>query len=264
MLQIINKIKNKLYEGWFGIPFKLIEQEQINKLRGDLIQDNDNENNNTFNTFLNKKRANKIYLYESNSTFDPNNSYENNEEEKEEKSKINSENEESSINIENITIPENIIEDNKGIITYNGLFDHSKKINIHYIYLNTDKEINMNKRETVYKWKIKFIKFSNKKNYIGIGLAEKDIVLKNKNIFINSKENFYNGVFCLLCKYLEDRNSNSIFAKHPKKDMLDDYIVNFPPFKQGQEIIYSHVLSFFIKGMLYKFLKQRKIKKMRK
>ena len=145
---------DELYEGWFGIPFKEIEQEQINKLRNDLIENNNNNlSKNSFNTFLNKKRANKIYLYESNSTFDPNNSYENNEEEKEDKSKVNSENEETLINIENIIIPENIIENNKGII------------------------------------------------------------LKNKNIFCNSKDNYYNGVFCLLSKYLEERESNSIFAK---------------------------------------------------
>ena len=128
----------------------------------------------------------------NNSNTSNKNNCEEKEKEKEEisKSKSNSENQESLINIDNIIIPENIIEkNNKGIITYKGLNDPEKKINVHYIYLSTEKEIN-NKNEKeekiVYKWKIKFIKFSDKKNYIGIGLAEKDIVLKNKNIFFNS------------------------------------------------------------------------------
>ena len=41
-------------------------QKQIDKLRNDLIENNNNNlSKNSFNTFLNKKRTNKIYLYES-------------------------------------------------------------------------------------------------------------------------------------------------------------------------------------------------------
>ncbi len=225
---------NELYEGWFGIPFSVIEQEQINKLREDLIV-NDYSTDNSSNNYLSKKRTHKIFIYGTNSSI-----------ESEEKSKVNSELEESLINIDNIIIPEKIIEKNKGLITYNGFNDESynnNKLNMRYIYLNEGKKIELNKEKVEYKWKIKFIKFSKNKNYIGVGLADKDIVIKNKNIFKKSNDNYSNGVFCLLCKYLEDRESNLIFAKLPTKNILDDYIVNFPPFKQGQEITMIYNVS---------------------
>ena len=88
----------------------------------------------------------------------------------------------------------------------------------------------------------KIYKICKKNKFIGIGLADKNIVIKNNYEFINSEENIYTGVYCLYSKFDVDRKKNNIFAYNPKDDTFNGYIVNFPHFKQGHEVMMIYIL----------------------
>ena len=85
--------------------------------------------------------------------------------------------------------------------------------------------------------------------FIGIGLADKNAVINNNNEFINLDNDAFIGVYFLYSKFDVDRKKNSIYAYNPKDKSFNGYIVNFPHFKQGQEIqivydTFEKVLSF--------------------
>jgi len=85
-------------------------------------------------------------------------------------------------------------------------------------------------------------------------LADKNVVINNKNKFFSKDENFYNGVFCLYSIYKPERCANQILPWHPSNSMLNNYIVNFPPFEVGQEVnmIYNTIYKSLIFTSKYK------------
>ena len=151
--------------------------------------------------------------------------------------------------------------EDKAIIEFLGLKNNnnnnstSKKLR-HYIYLRTQNDFNSESEKMEYKWKITF---SCNTQYIGIGVADKHVVLQNNNMLKSDKEGFYEGAFFLYSIFNEQKKTNLIFQMHPKDKNLNKYAANFVPFEKDQEvtIIYNtfhKTLTFFAK------MKNKKIK----
>ena len=121
----------------------------------------------------------------------------------------------------------------------------------HCIYLRTQNDFNSDIEGNEYKWTVKIL---NDTHFIGVGLADKNVVINNKNKFFSKNKEFYNGVFCLYSIYQPERNGNQIHPWHPRHDILNKYVVNFPPFSIGQKItmIYNTIYKSLIFVAKYK------------
>lgn len=134
-----------------------------------------------------------------------------------------------------------------GIVKYYGanntLCDNSDNNNNnyskYYIYLRekNDFEYLINDKKN-YEWKVTILCDS---YLIGVGLADKNIVLKNNHIFLNDDEQFYNGVFCILNTYNKEFNMKEMRPWHCDDKNLANLVANFPYFKKGRiiNIIYN-------------------------
>ncbi len=127
----------------------------------------------------------------------------------------------------------------------------------YYIYLREkcDFEPSVNDKK-IYEWKVTLLCDS---FLIGIGLADKDIVVKNNNKFLNDDENFNNGVFCMINTYNKEFNIKQLRPWHCYDKNLVNHVANFPSFKKGRKItmIYdsSHqILEFKAKNETYKMI----------
>ena len=246
------------YEGWFGTPVKdktleekkSEESNSISEQQNNSINQVINETEKDTKNFLGNKRVNNDSFEEE--------KYNNESEDKEEKPTGIFNNEIVNINYgessdieEDITTKKNVIEEeDEGKVKFKGFLSVTKKRYLReYVYLRTQNDFNLVSEKREYKWKIKFIKFSKKHKSIGIGLADKNVVIQNNNKFLDSENNTYNGVYCLYSKYDVDRKKDNIYAYNSKDNTFRGYIVNFPHFEQGQEIMmvynsYTRILSF--------------------
>ena len=131
----------------------------------------------------------------------------------------------------------NIINENeKGKIIFNG--SQNSKTFPHYIYLKNDFSFNISLKNKIYSWKIKFLSTS---NLIGVGLAYKDIVIKNENKFLDENNTeFINGVFALFQTYNPQIKKYCIRPWNCLDKKLINYVANFPSFKKGKEIIIKY------------------------
>ena len=97
-------------------------------------------------------------------------------------------------------------------------------------------------------------------NLIGVGLADKNLVLANKNSFLKDENTLSNGVFGLISTYNKKLNKKDIRPWHSDNKNLVNYIATFPEFKKGREItiIYNSSiqnLEFLSKNISYKMEK---------
>ena len=131
----------------------------------------------------------------------------------------------------------NIINENeKGKIIFND--SQNNKTFPHYIYLKNDFSFNISLKNKIYSWKIKFLSTS---NLIGVGLAYKDIVIKNENKFlVENNTEFINGVFALFQTYNPQIKKFCIRPWNCLDKKLINYVANFPSFKKGKEIIIKY------------------------
>ena len=95
---------------------------------------------------------------------------------------------------------------------------------------------------------------------IGIGLADKNIVLNNFNKFFSDDANFSNGVFGLISTFNMINNKNEIHPWNCKDKNLVNYVATFPEFKKGREIkikydVNNQSLVFISKKRCYKMEK---------
>ena len=133
---------------------------------------------------------------------------------------------------------------------------HQKNNNepFHYIYLKDSFSFDMSSKSKIYSWKIKFQCTS---NLIGVGLAYKDIVLKNNNKFFDEKNNnFTNGVFALIQTFNPINNKYCIRPWNFLDKNLVLHVAEFPSFKNGREIIIKYNtdqdrIDFIIKKHVY-------------
>lgn len=116
----------------------------------------------------------------------------------------------------------------------------------HYIYLRTQNDFNSEAEKTEFKWTVKIL---NNTQFIGVGLADKNVVINNNHQFFSTDQTFYNGVFCLYSIFMHDRNKNQILPWHPNNRLLNNYVVNFPPFVFGQEI--TMVYNTYYKSLIF-------------
>ena len=86
----------------------------------------------------------------------------------------------------------NIIQNNEN--NYDKYFIHPRE--------KYDFEPSINDKK-IYEWKVTLLCDS---YLIGVGLADKNIVIKNKNKFLSDNENFNNGVFCIINTYNKEFN----------------------------------------------------------
>ena len=126
-----------------------------------------------------------------------------------------------------------------GVVKFNGIKKNCDCIQDfgklkHYIYLRTQNDFNSNEKGRIFSWKIKIL---NNSNFMGVGLADKYIVINNKCKFFSKREGFYNGVFCLYNIYNEDIKTSHVYPWHPGNIDLNEKAIDFPSFKKGLEII---------------------------
>ena len=169
---------------------------------------------------------------------------------------INNINQENNLNDSfdsNISKKKYIYDDRRrnGIVKFNGMknkFDLNKENEPkHCIYLRTQNDFNSVVEGKIFSWKIKIL--SNSK-FIGVGLADKYIVIKNNFKFFRKKNNFYNGIFCLYNIYKPEIKDYKVYPWSPRNTELNENFINFPCFNKGLEItmIYNTVnkcLEFF-------------------
>ena len=254
------------YEDWFGIPLNEIKSEtseQDNKNNNDSSSDKNKQSeienkkpkkefhcqNHHIKSLINKKRnpSNQIGSNINKNNID-NKIYQ------EDKNDINRINKQNNSNIYNDYINNDIFEKslvnrkekNKylvyeeqiktGIVKFNGLknkFDQNDKRLKHCIFLKTYNDFNSEVENKKYSWTVKLLCDS---KFIGIGLADKYIVIKNNFKFFSNKKSFYNGVFCLYSIYDSEIKKNKIYAWHPGNTNLNDNEITFPPFQKGMII----------------------------
>ena len=253
------------FEDWFGIPLKEVKSEtsdKDDKNNNDSSSDKNKQSeiedkkpkkesqckNHHIKSLINKKRN-------SSNPIDTNISK--NKIYQEDRNNINKLNKQNNSNIYNNNINNNIFEDslvNKdethkylvyeeqiktGIVKFNGLknkFDQNDKRLKHCIFLKTYNDFNSGVENKKYSWTVKLLCDS---KFIGIGLADKYVVVKNNYKFFSNKKSFYNGVFCLYSIYDSQIKKNKIYAWHPGNTSLNDKEIIFPPFKK--EMIISMV-----------------------
>ena len=132
--------------------------------------------------------------------------------------------------------------------------DNYKK---YYIYLREKNDIELtNYEKKRYEWNVTILCDS---YLIGIGLAEKEAVKKNKNQFLSEDENFNNGVYCMINTYNKECNIKEIRPWHCNDKNSVNHVANFPHFKNGRtiNIIYhssNHTLEFNAKKHSYKMI----------
>jgi len=127
-----------------------------------------------------------------------------------------------------------------GIVKFNGIknkFGLSEYKLKHCIYLRTQNDFNYENDGKIYTWKIKILSSS---KFLGVGLADKYIVIQNKFKFFSKEKDFYNGVFCLYSLYKQEKKEYKIYPWHPGNIKLNDNEINFPYFTKGLEIIISY------------------------
>lgn len=143
-----------------------------------------------------------------------------------------------------------------GIVRFNGINKEDNYMK-YYIYLREKNDIDLYINEKKrYEWKVSILCDS---YLIGIGLADKKIVKKNKNIFLSEDENFYNGVYCMLSTYNKECNIKEIRPWHSDDKNIVNHVANFPQFKKGRtiNIIYdnaNNTLEFNSKKYSYKMV----------
>lgn len=127
----------------------------------------------------------------------------------------------------------------------------------HFIYLREEYDIDTTIKGKIYEWNIIFLCDS---KLIGIGLADKNVVLNNDNKFLSDDVNFCNGVFGLINTYNMINNKNEIHPWNCTDKNLANYVATFPEFKKGREIkikynVNSQSLEFLGKKRVYKMEK---------
>ena len=143
-----------------------------------------------------------------------------------------------------------------GIVRFNGINNEDNYMK-YYIYLREKNDIDLYINEKKrYEWKVSILCDS---YLIGIGLADKKIVKKNKNIFLSEDENFYNGVYCMLSTYNKECNIKEIRPWHSDNKNIVNHVANFPQYKKGRtiNIIYdnaNNTLEFNSKKYSYKMV----------
>ena len=122
------------------------------------------------------------------------------------------------------------------IVKFNGIknkFDPYNNILKHCIYLRTFNDFNSGMEKKIFSWKVKILCDT---KFIGIGLADKHIVIKNDFRFFSLRKSFYNGVFCLYTLFETKINKSKVYAWHPGNTSLNDNEILFPAFKNGMII----------------------------
>ena len=138
---------------------------------------------------------------------------------------------------EDISHINNIVtEDEKGVIKFNG-YKNNNKPYPHYIFLKDSYSFDISPKNKIYWWKIHFLSTS---NLIGIGLAYKNIVLKNGNKFLDDVNNFNNGVFALIQTYNPKIKKHCIRPWNCQDKTLVNHVAEFPSFKKGKEILIKY------------------------
>ena len=157
----------------------------------------------------------------------------------------------------NIVSQKSIYEEGcNGVVKFNGILRQTKGYK-HFIYLRTQNEFDPSINGKVYQWKVRILSDS---NLIGVGLADKNLVLANKNNFIKDENTLSNGVFGLISTYNKKLNKKDIRPWHSDNKNLVNYVATFPEFKKGREItiIYNSSiqnLEFLSKNISYKMEK---------
>ena len=157
----------------------------------------------------------------------------------------------------NIVSQKSIYEEGcNGVVKFNGILRQTKGYK-HFIYLRTQNEFDPSINGKVYQWKVRILSDS---NLIGVGLADKNLVLANKNNFIKDENTLSNGVFGLISTYNKNLNKKDIRPWHSDNKNLVNYVATFPEFKKGREItiIYNSSiqnLEFLSKNISYKMEK---------
>ena len=157
----------------------------------------------------------------------------------------------------NIVSQKSIYEEGcNGVVKYNRILRQTEGYN-HFIYLRTQNEFDPSINGKVYQWKVRILSDS---NLIGVGLADKNLVLANKNSFLKDENTLSNGVFGLISTYNKKLNKKDIRPWHSDNKNLVNYVATFPEFKKGREItiIYNSSiqnLEFLSKNISYKMEK---------
>jgi len=143
-----------------------------------------------------------------------------------------------------------------GVVKFNGILKQSEGYK-HFIYLRTQNEFDPSINGKVYQWKVRILSDS---NLIGVGLADKNLVLANKNNFIKDENTLTNGFFGLISTYNKKLKKKEIRPWHSDNKNLVNYVATFPEFKKGREItiIYNsgiQNLEFLAKNISYKMEK---------
>ena len=126
-----------------------------------------------------------------------------------------------------------------------------------YIYLieQNDIELSTNEKKK-YDWNVTFLCDS---HLIGIGLADKNIVKKNNNMFLNDDENYNNGAYCMISTYSKEFDIKEIRPWHCDDKNMVNYVAKFPEFKKGRTINLEYdssdyTLHFKAKKYTYKMM----------
>lgn len=142
---------------------------------------------------------------------------------------------------------------------FNNIYENNDSYNYNkfYIYLREQNEFEASFNNTkIYEWEVTILCDS---FLIGVGLAEKNIVLSNNNKFLSDDDKFNNGVYCLINTYNKEFNMKEMRPWHCNDKNLINHVTNFPPFKKGRKInmIYnnnSKTLEFISKKNSYKMI----------
>ena len=137
---------------------------------------------------------------------------------------------------DNNKINNKVIESDSGVITFNGSNNKNNNNSFpHYIYLKNSFSFDISSKSKIYSWKIKFLTTS---NLLGVGLAYKNIVIKNNNKFLNEENdnNFSNGIFALIQTYNPLNKKHCIRPWNCQDKNLVNHVAEFPTFKKGKII----------------------------
>ena len=138
-----------------------------------------------------------------------------------------------------------------GIVKFKGIRiknHRSRKIDKlkHCIYLRTENDLKSENDMNEFKWSVKILKST---PFIGLGVADKNIVINNKFKFFSKSKDFYNGVFCLYSIYMRDKEMHQIYPWHPIDTNINNNVVDFPPFEMGQEI--TMIYNSYYKNLVF-------------
>ena len=140
---------------------------------------------------------------------------------------------------------------------YGGNENVDNNYNKYYIYLREQSDFEpLFTDKKNYEWNVTILSDS---FLIGIGLADKNMVIKNNHLFLNDDESFNNGVFCMISTYNKEFNLKEIRPWHCDDKNLANHVANFPHFKKGRKIkmIYNSnnlTLEFISKKHSYKMI----------